>query len=30
MCDTFVALADTSALDSVILAKNSDRPAFDC
>ena len=30
MCDTFVALSDVSALNSVILAKNSDRPAFDC
>lgn len=30
MCDTFIAMSDVSALDSVVFAKNSDRPAFDC
>jgi secernin len=30
MCDTWVALADTTASQSVIFAKNSDRPIFDC
>lgn len=30
MCDTYVVLADRSATGSVVLGKNSDRPAFDC
>lgn len=30
MCDTFIALKNVSSVHSVILAKNSDRPAFDC
>jgi secernin len=30
MCDTWVALGDMTATQSVIFAKNSDRPIFDC
>jgi secernin len=30
MCDTWVALADTTDDGRVILGKNSDRPIFDC
>jgi secernin len=30
MCDTWVALGDITATQSVIFAKNSDRPIFDC
>jgi len=30
MCDTWVALGDVTATHSVIFAKNSDRPIFDC
>ena len=30
MCDTWVALRDVTATQSVIFAKNSDRPIFDC
>src|SRR4051812_10475516 len=30
MCDTWVALGDVTATQSVIFAKNSDRPIFDC
>ncbi|HWQ15857.1 MAG TPA: C69 family dipeptidase [Roseiflexaceae bacterium] len=30
MCDTWVALGDVTASGHVILAKNSDRPIFDC
>jgi secernin len=30
MCDTWVALRDTTAKQQVIFAKNSDRPIFDC
>jgi secernin len=30
MCDTWVALADTTFTGQVILGKNSDRPVFDC
>ena len=30
MCDTWVALADATATQQVIFAKNSDRPTFDC
>jgi len=29
-CDTFVALPDVTANGSMLLAKNSDRPARDC
>jgi secernin len=30
MCDTWVALRDATQTEQVILAKNSDRPIFDC
>lgn len=30
MCDTWVALRDVTSSGSVIFAKNSDRPIFDC
>ncbi|HET9221873.1 MAG TPA: C69 family dipeptidase, partial [Roseiflexaceae bacterium] len=30
MCDTWVALSDDTLSGQVILAKNSDRPIFDC
>jgi secernin len=30
MCDTWVALADATQTATVIFAKNSDRPIFDC
>jgi secernin len=30
MCDTWVALPDTTTTQNVIFAKNSDRPIFDC
>jgi secernin len=30
MCDTWVALGDMTTTQSVIFAKNSDRPIFDC
>jgi len=30
MCDTWVALPDVTAAGTLIFAKNSDRPAFDC
>jgi secernin len=30
MCDTWVALGDSTATGTVIFAKNSDRPIFDC
>ena len=30
MCDTWVAMADSTANHHVIFAKNSDRPIFDC
>jgi secernin len=30
MCDTWVSLRDTTRTGTVIFAKNSDRPAFDC
>lgn len=30
MCDTWVALRDTTSSKQVIFAKNSDRPMFDC
>lgn len=30
MCDTWVALPDSTETQQVIFAKNSDRPAFDC
>jgi len=30
MCDTWVALNDSTTSQSVIFAKNSDRPIFDC
>ncbi|MDI3522760.1 MAG: hypothetical protein PWP43_942 [Bacillota bacterium] len=30
MCDTLVALPDVTSTGTVILGKNSDRPAFDC
>ena len=30
MCDTWVALGDMTTKQSVIFAKNSDRPIFDC
>ncbi len=30
MCDTWVAMPNTTARSRVILAKNSDRPIFDC
>src|SRR5690348_13784020 len=30
MCDTWVALPDMTTTQSVIFAKNSDRPIFDC
>jgi secernin len=30
MCDTWVAMKDATMSGGVILAKNSDRPIFDC
>ena len=30
MCDTWVALRDATLTQNVIVAKNSDRPIFDC
>ena len=30
MCDTWVAMKDMTKDGRVILAKNSDRPIFDC
>lgn len=30
MCDTYVVLPKYSSVGSMVLAKNSDRPAFDC
>ena len=30
MCDTFVLFPEKNELNTIILAKNSDRPAFDC
>lgn len=29
MCDTYIVMADAASTDSVMLGKNSDRPAFD-
>lgn len=30
MCDTYVVMSDVSASGKTVLAKNSDRPSFDC
>jgi secernin len=30
MCDTWIAMGDVTLIGQVILAKNSDRPIFDC
>lgn len=30
MCDSYVVMSNVSAIKSTVLAKNSDRPSFDC